>query len=576
MRTKTLAWVLFALMLLPIPAHGQDSSGLRITNYVSDITVNPNASIDVGETIYVTFDTEHHGIFRDIPLHATFNGQQVNLPISDIAVSQDGHAVKISTSVTDQDVEHIKIGDPDVLIRGDHIYTIQYHVAAAVNFFADFDELNWNVTGNSWEVPIQAVSATVHLMDTSITPTASCYTGPVGSTAQNCHSQATPGQSVFTANDTLTVISHWPKGIVTQPSNYDRLRHGQSSRQILWAVLWIIAALIPVLAAGFMIRRWAEYGRDPAESSTVIAQYEPPADVRPAEAQVIMQENVNNRAVSATIIDLAVRGYLKITEISKPEFGGLSHFRDYALTQVKSADGDLRDYERRVLDVLFNMPEIKDDQGQTLVSRMKRKQSKVYIQIKAIMSAMSASVTTRGFFADDPRKIRQKYGAIGGGVAIAAYIVFKFSDVLPREFFIVGGGVGLAGLIIAVVGYFMPRRSATGAKADWQLKGFKLYLSTAEKYRLQWQEKQNMFETFLPYAMVFGVAEKWSKAFASMSLPPPSWYSGPAGQTWTSVYAWSALSHFNTAFAAVSIPSGGGSSGGGSGGGGGGGGGGGW
>ena len=129
-------------------------------------------------------------------------------------------------------------------------------------------------------------------------------------------------------------------------------------------------------------------------------------------------------------------------------------------------------------------------------------------------------------------------------------------------------------MIVIGFGMIMPRRTEKGAQADWQLKGFKLYLSTAEKYRLQWQEKENIFETFLPYAMALGVAEKWSKTFADVNLPPPSWYSGTG--TWSSIYAWQALSSFNSSLSSATVPSSGGSSGGFSGGGGGGGGGGSW
>jgi uncharacterized membrane protein len=81
-------------------------------------------------------------------------------------------------------------------------------------------------------------------------------------------------------------------------------------------------------------------------------------------------------------------------------------------------------------------------------------------------------------------------------------------------------------LVLLAFGAFMPKKTEKGVRALEHARGFREYLATAEKYRLQWQEKEHIFETFLPYAMVFGVADKWSEAFKDIALPPPNWYEG--------------------------------------------------
>lgn len=558
--------VIFSL-LLSRPVFAQSTTDWSITDYSSDITVHTDASIDVHEVIHVQFFGEHHGIFRLIPLTATFNGKKVHLPISNISAKEDSQDLPPAISVSGNN-QRIEIRDSGPALTGKHVYDLFYHVTGAVNFFPTFDELNWNVTGNDWAVSIPKVEATLHLPQTSAIPTTLCYTGPKGSTAQNCSGSATAGQATFTATDNLTVISHWPKGLITQPSDYDHIRTAASTTEMLTWLVWGVSALIPLAVFFLMFRRWSESGKDPEEQKTIIAQYEPPTDVRPAEALMIARQSVDSRALSSTIIDLAVRGYLRIEEREKTGF--MAHGKDYALIQLKQSDPALRDYEQMVLDLLFQ-PTLLDPQGAALLSKMKSHQKSIYLMVAAVNSAISAGVTARGYFSSDPSATRKKYATVGGVLLIGGYIALRLLGDVPALVIVPAGAIGLAGLIVVGFGALMPRRTEKGAQADWQLKGFKLYLGTAEKYRLQWQEKQNIFETFLPYAMVLGVAEKWSKTFADMNLPPPSWYSG--SDAWSSVYAWHALSSFNSALSSATIPSGGGSSGGGSGGGGGGGGG---
>lgn len=571
---KKLWWVALVLVLWVKPTHAQDSTGMRLTDFSSDITINRDASLDVQETILVHYDTEHHGIFRTIPQEASFNGKRVTLPISGLRVTQDGQAATVDQSTDGHRTITAKIGDPDVLIDGDHTYVIRYHVAAAVNFFSNFDELNWNVTGTEWDLPIDAVEATLHVPDQSVTPTTLCYTGPKGSTVQNCQASSSGGQATYSAHDFLTVVSHWPKGVVTKPADYDQIRaSGQWRYWLVW-LWWFLAAALPLGTGWVMYRRWSEQGRDPEERATVIAQYEPPVDVRPSDAVIIMQQSVNKHSLPSTIVDLAVRGYLRIEEIEKKAFLNMGRHEDYALVAVKPADDHLRPYEQQLLSAFFDTASIKDDHGRVILSKMKSRQQKLYPLFQAVRTEMTTDVTTRGYFPNDPRKVRQMYLGIGIGIAAAGYLVTQLGELLPGGALILAAGVIAAGVIVAFFGYAMPKRTAKGAEADWHLKGFKLYLETAEKYRIQWQEKEHIFETFLPYAMALGVAEKWTKTFADVNLPAPSWYVSSTG-TWNSLYAWNALSHFDTAMAAATIPASGGSAGG-SGGGGGGGGGGGW
>lgn len=567
---RLLSLALFGL-LLSSPRFVSAQEAWSIPDYHADITVNTDASIDVHETIKVVFSEDRHGIFRDIPTTATFNGKKVALPITAINILQDGKPAIVDQSKNSSMLK-LTIGNPDELITGSHVYDIRYHVTGAVNFFDTFDELNWNVTGNAWPIELTKVSATLHVPG-AVTPTTLCYTGPKGSTVQNCTGVATEGEARYSASDTLTVISHWPKGVVTKPLSYDQSRQVSVADQLLWWGSWVAAILLALGTFVFMFRHWSEKGKDPDEPKTVIAQYEPPTGVLPAEATVIYGQNVSSKAITATIIDLAVRGYLRIEEREHQNFFGKK--KDFALFRVKPEDETLRDYEKAILQMLFASKESQDETGTTLLSVMKKHVSKISVMVEAIRSGIAEGVNARGYFIGNPVTTVAKYSIISTVmIAVPIYVFADLMDRVPTWVLVLMGGVVAAGASIGGFGLFMSRRSEIGAKAHWQLKGFKLYLTTAEKYRVQWQEDNHIFEKFLPYAIAFGVAEKWSKTFADVSMPKPDWYSGSGN--WNSIYAWHALNSFSTSFSSSTVPSGGGSSGGGSGGGGGGGGGGSW
>jgi uncharacterized membrane protein len=85
----------------------------------------------------------------------------------------------------------------------------------------------------------------------------------------------------------------------------------------------------------------------------------------------------------------------------------------------------------------------------------------------------------------------------------------------------------------------MPARTAKGSAMLARVLGFRTYLHTAEAEQLRFEERTDVFSRYLPYAIVFGDAERWAKAFAALAAaqvaggtavaPVLPWYSGPAG-----------------------------------------------
>lgn len=555
-----------ALAFLAAPAYAADTT---YTSFYSDIMVNTDTSISVTETISVDFDVEKHGIYRNIPYrYDTGNGGSVSVPIEDVSVLQDSSPATFTTSTQGNNVV-LKIGDANATITGNHTYVISYTATAAVNFFDDHDELYWNVTGDDWEAPILKVTATVHLPAGVATADvqAACYTGEQGSRRKDCEETTASSIVTFSASTFLTAVVGWPKGVVTKPADYDSVRSSAdtdgsflpvSRTTILWIIIGNLVAGVGILF--WFIRWWSKNGRDPKSKGTVIAQYDPPDELRPGEVGTLYDEKAETRDVIASIVDLAVRGYLVIEEIEKTKVFGFGGGKDYRLVRKKQPDQALKPYEEKLMASLF------EDGDTVTLSDLKGSFAN---DLRAIQKLMYEQTLTDGYFSANPDAVRKKFFFIGLALFIVGGMaMFVGVFVLP-----------LAGIALMLMAKAMPQRTAKGVDAAWHARGFREFLHTAERYRLKWQEKEHIFEQFLPYAMVFGVAEQWTKTFKDIAMEQPGWYHGSPGSTFNSLVLWSALSNFSTTATQSFVPpaatgstgfGGGGFSGGGFGGGGGG------
>jgi len=274
--------------------------------------------------------------------------------------------------------------------------------------------------------------------------------------------------------------------------------------------------------------------------------------------------------VTATIIDLAARGYLKITEIPKKWMFGTV---DYTLTKtipkkrIKSLP--LLDYEQVLLDKLF------DSGSSVVLSTLK---TTFYEDLVKVKQALYDDVVTQEFFPANPEETRKKYrGASILCFAVGVLLVIGGAKVHAVFMGAVGIGIIIDGIVIFLMGRYMPRKTAYGRDLYRRTKGYYLFIDKAEKYRQQYFEKENMFNEVLPYAIVFGLTKKFAKQMDKIGLKPqqPDWYVGShpfaTGVFIGNINSFS--SSFSSAIASTPSSSGGfsgGSSGGGFGGGGGG------
>jgi uncharacterized membrane protein len=526
---------------LASPALAQTSEVIR--SYDVAIEIRADDSIRVTEVIAYDFgSTTHHGIFRDVPTRQAYDDRYDRVyPLHVESVEATGGA-SADYEVTQEPggITRIKIGDPDETVTGLHTYTIVYTVEAAMNGFRDHDELYWNAIGEYWEVPVESATAIVSSPSAIVDIT--CYAGPVPSTASCDKARiledgtARLRQSNLFSFEAFTVVVSLPKGAVAEP--HPRLVEPWSINRAFArtsATLGLSGGLLVLLLAGSGWLLWSR-GRDRRfvgspidqtmgnatgdaqavplfERGVAPVEFAPPEDLRPGQIGTIMDEQANTLDVTATIVDLAVRGYLTIEEIPKEGWFGKP---DWTLHRTDEADADLLTYERTLLTGLF-----KDGSDPTL-SGLRRTFSE---RLAKVEDELYVDAVKRGWFVKRPDKVRASWHARGALLFVAG-IVLTFVLAKWTTFGLVGIPVIVAGVVLTVGAGRMPSRTAKGTAIARRVGGFRTVIETAETHMSRWAEEQNVFTRYLPYAIVFGCTEKWAKAFEGLQSMPPdtTWY----------------------------------------------------
>ena len=486
-------------------------TGWAIDAFRADIAVRSSGALAIVETIDVDFgDLQKHGVFRTIPTRYRYDdGRDRTYALSvDSVTDRSGRPWPYQLTRGDAATE-IKIGDPGRTVSGTQSYRISYTVTGALNAFPDHDELFWNVTGDQWEVPLRAVTASVTAPAGAV-QRAACFEGPTGST-EACRSTSTADRADFTGRplapgEQLTVVTALRSGAVTvgAPVLVDRARGFADYFSTSPAASG--AAAVVLIGGMFAVWwLWWTRGRDGGRPrGAIVAEYEPPDRLRPAQLGVLVDESADPRDLIATIVDLAVRGYLTITEHPKQ---GLFGHPDWTLDKRTSGD-DLLPYERILFDGLFK------DGPSVLLSSLKGSFGGTLTSAEALLYA---DAKARGWFVADPSRVRAAYVGLGCLVVIAG---FGLAYVLGSR---VGWGlVGLAivpaGAALAVMNRAMPARTAKGSAVFARTLGFRRYMDTAETDRAAFAEKEGLFTAYLPYAVMFASADKWIHAFAGLDI----------------------------------------------------------
>jgi len=507
------------LILFTSPAFAQY---FTINQFHSDVMIDEDSSTIVKETVHVEFHQSRHGIYREIPFQYRDEfGKTITTPVRVLSVTDEsGKAWKYRVKKVGPMVD-VRIGDAKRYVKGNQTYVITYEVENVILFFDDHDELYWNVTGNYWKAPIKEASATVSLITKGKSKNlmVAGYEGGYGS-KEECGFETYDNSGKFFAKrslrmgEGLTIAFGWDKGLVSPPSSW---------KKSLWAVNiaenWVF--LLPIFSFLYMTNRWYRKGRDPRIRESVAVMYEPPKfdnqSLIPAEVGTLIDEKLDPRDITSTIVGLAVKGYIKIEETKRE--GLIFDKTDYYLKRVKSHDSNLSPFEIELMKDLFRA-----EMPGTLVSDLK---NKFYTNLGVLKKLLYGELIRKKYFLSSPEKVRNSY--IAAGIAVLVFAILAFIFLVPSS----GAKSFIAGLLtgIPVLAFakFMPVKTRAGASAYMDILGFQEFLNRAEKDRLEKMGDMNLFSKFLPYAIALDVADSWAKAFEGIYQDPPDWYVSPGG-----------------------------------------------
>jgi uncharacterized membrane protein YgcG len=536
-----------------------------IRDFSSTINVLPDSSILVNENITYDFEkTIHHGILRVIPL---LNSKNEPIEVKVISVTNEkDEPYQFTTDISDG-ILSIKIGDPNRLISGIKGYDISYQVFGSITYYDDYDEIYWNVTGNDWGVVIEKSEVKVILPNNVFPIQQACYFGELGSNT-NCkitESGAFTTTAVLNKGEGLTVAVGFPKGVV---SIYERKVESNFLKFIktFWPVV------IPIIVFAFMFLRWLEKGKDPRGTGVIIPQYNILDNLTPLEVGGIVNGKLKNQNISAEIIYLATKGYLKIKQVNEKVLGIITK-NDYEFELLKEEGLLANIFDRKIITAIFS------DCGKVCgVAELSGLKNSFYKSIPDIDNAVADTLLSKKYYTNFPKFNNKKNLLFGFFLAGSFFIMFSIGDF--KKFLVFISSILISVIICFIFYRLMPAKSKKGVLAKEYLLGLKEYLQIAEKDRLNFHnapdKKPEVFEQLLPFAMVFGVEELWAKEFKGIYKNSPEWYEGKSSRFNVIRFGhemamFSTLSSASISSSSSSSGSGGGGSSGGGGGGGGGG-----
>jgi len=584
--------VVFAFIFALAPAYGAEA----ILSYSSIIEVQTDRSVIVTETIRVNAEGQNirRGIWRYIPTETVGdNGYAVNHGLEVLEILRDGEPDEWH-SEAESSGERIYIGDADVFLSsGIYTYTLKYRTWRQVRELADSDQIYWNATGNFWDFPIQAAIAQVRLPEGARIQDTKAFTGAFGSNANNATVSFDGAQTaIFRANQSfvpgegMSVVVGFDKGVMAPPSSWEKFWTYLSDRRALF-----LPAISFLVVFTYFFSAWNAVGRDP-KKGTIIPLFYPPSGFSPALSHYVHNfgwRKAGWTAFTAALISLATKGLVKlgqsgddtkVTVTSKePDELPSGELKLYTWFHAKGAVTIDKSVGESLHELHADFVETIEDEnrrnyfvrntgfiivglflsvlslvGMLYFEVLHLSWVVIAIVFGVVLSTISGVLSHLG---KGPRISRGVgmfvffvfLGNVGTGF-IAALEMFDFGVVYTGDLWTTAklfvqnqpGAIATISIVIINVGFGLTMRAATvqGRKVMDEIEGFKMYMETAEKERLNLNGAPDLtvarFEQILPYAIALGVEKPWSEHFekelARSAIDPkdqsynPSWHTG--------------------------------------------------
>ncbi|SDQ80967.1 DUF2207 domain-containing protein [Thermostaphylospora chromogena] len=422
-------------------------------------------------------------------------------------------------------------GDTITISGSSGTATLEYDVRGAVTPIPDGEELRWYAVG-PWSVPVE--QAIVKVTGPGRVQSLTCFAGPltsaVGCTAASMdHTGATADfeQQSMAAGEVLTVVVGYPEGTSGGAPVLER-RFELSSAFTLDAVTGgALVGLLIILLGGIGLLYWTR-GRDArvigSESGMVTGvengHFAPPDGVRPGQIGTLIDEQADVIDVTATIVDLAVRGYLRIDEQPRQTYDA----PDWKLVKLPQAPvGSLLPYERTLYESIFK------GRDEVLLSELK---GSFAADLSKVRDELYTDVVRQGWFARRPDTVRSRWTTAGVVLTVLG-VVTTVALAWFTTYGLLGLAVIIAGAALAVGGQYMPAKTAKGSAALAHTLGFRDFLASGDIGHAPQEQRIELFSRYLPYAVVFDNVDRWAKVVASVTGnggPADNlyWYHGPA------------------------------------------------
>lgn len=540
-----------------------------IDKYEVIMNVNEDNTFDIVEKIEAYFNVQKHGIIRKIPLN-------------NYVTRLDGTSYRNKAKITDVKVDakyttsksngkySIKIGDANTYLKGKQDYEISYKYHLGSDKTNKYDELYFNIIGTEWDTVIGNVSFTINMPKNFDSSKLGFSRGTIGSTTNNgvvynVKGNTITGQynGILGVGEGLTVRCELEEGYFVIPTEFN------------WPLIITIVSLI---IAGIL---WFIYGRNSLVIDTV--EFYPPDNLNSLEIGRLYKGAANKKDVVSLLIYLASKGYIKIEE--KHEKLVFSSYTIYTIYQIREYDG-VNEQERKFMKNLFFYYSGREevDGKQCLYVTPSDLRYKFYRTVNTIMDTVNTKDNKKLLFEKVTMVKAIMYLLLVVSIIATCYIVMNnmegSSSLLPLLVicfyvpFLIGlfksdgniwsktmifclllihGGIMFFGLFSSIsyfvdieqtkyiligiacivgIGIFiknMKKRTDYGLKMLGRIKGFKNFLETAEKEKLEEMVEKNptYFYDILPYTYVLGISNKWIKKFEDIAIPEPDWYSSP-------------------------------------------------
>lgn len=506
------------VVVLAVSPLSADSKTLEWTRLDSDISVQPNGDLQIVETNVINFTS---GSF-------TFGYRDINMSlltdVTAIQVTEASKALRFETSHPESNVLRIKYYFTTAT-KQERTFKIHYTVKGATRYYNAGDQVYWKaVYADRNGYPVLNSRVTMRLPNGAVATQATSYGAAASVTGNGENTVTAIAQGAIDSGQELEIRVQFPHGLITgQPAAwqaaYDQQRTYDENTKPTVDFIVLMGSLVLLLGGpALIILLWYLRGRDPDVG--LIADYlnAPPPGVLPGVAGPLTNERADLKDVIATLVDLARRGVLKMTETGKTNRSGLVYDRDWVFERGPKYGTPLKSYESKLINAM--------DLAQTEQRMLSDLKNRIYKQIDGIKNALYDELVKDGFYVRSPASTRSRYSALGFLMLLVTGLSFCVSIGLSdysSATLCIPIALGAATVFMFIIASAMPARTRQGADARMRTIAFKKYLQNIEKY-VDLKTATDQFDKYLPYAIAFGLDRTWINKFSAVDAPAPVWY----------------------------------------------------